>query len=309
MSRYLLTRLARALLTAIGVVTAVFLLVRAIPGDPVEAILGEQASPEDRALMRARLHLDDPLPVQYLRFGEDVLDGSMGTSFRHGVPVSTLLADVAWPTIQLAFGALLLALALALPLGVLAAAYRGERIDRLASLFATAGLAIPNIWLGPMLILLFAVQLRWLPLPGDEAGPTLLLPVVTLGTALCASLTRQTRAACAKAFGRPHVRAARARGLSRWMVLGRHGLRTALLPILTVAVAQLGALLSGTVVIEKIFERPGVGSLFLEAFFARDIPVIQGVVLVVALLYVFLNLTLDLAYAWLDPRVRLESSS
>jgi ABC-type dipeptide/oligopeptide/nickel transport system permease component len=202
---------------------------------------------------------------------------------------------------------MLIAIGLALPIGMLAAARKGSRVDRAASTLAIVGLAIPNIWLGPMLVLLFGVELRWLPLPGDDpnASFSLVLPAVTLGTALLAVLARQTRASMIEVLSEPYVLAARARGLSDLRVLFGHGLRNALMPIVTVAAAQLGALLSGTVIAEKIFERPGLGGLLLEAFFARDIPIVQGCVLVIAILYVGVNLLLDLAYAVIDPRVRL----
>jgi peptide/nickel transport system permease protein len=307
LGRYLAVRIVRGLATVLGVVTLVFLLVRMIPGDPVDTILGDRATPEDRADLRERLHLDDTLPVQYGRFLGDILDGSLGRSFRSDRSVGERIAEVLPDTAALALAALALALALAIPLGVLAAARKGTGVDRLASTFAVLGLAIPNIWLGPLLVLAFAVQLRWLPLPGDDAvgAVGLILPAITLGTAFAAVLARQTRAATAEALGQPHVTAARARGLGEGAVLRRHALRLAWLPVLTVAAAQLGALLSGTVVVEKIFERPGLGALFLDAFFDRDLPVVQGCVLVIALTYVAVNLALDLSYAFVDPRLRL----
>lgn len=306
-TRYIAWRLGRAILTVGGVVTLVFAMVRMVPGDPVDAILGEQASEEARAELRERLHLDAPFLVQYARFIGDVLDGSLGVSFRQEREVSSLIGEVALPTATLAIAALLVAFGLALPLGILAASRRGSGWDRGASFVAVLGLAIPNIWLGPLLILAFAVQLRWLPLPGDDAMGLrgLVLPAITLGTALAAILTRQTRGATSEALARPYCLAARARGLSERAVLVRHALRNSWLPVLTVGAAQLGALLSGAVVVEKIFERPGLGALFLEAFFARDIPVVQGVVLVVAFTYVTVNLLLDLLYTVADPRVRL----
>ena len=307
LARYLLLRLLRGLLTIWGVVTLVFLLVRLIPGDPVETILGDRATAEDRVALRERLHLDAPLPQQYVQFVADVADGSFGRSFRTDRDVGERIAEVLPDTAALALAALSLALALALPLGALAAAYHRTVTDRAASTFAVLGLAIPNIWLGPLLILAFAVQLRWLPLPGDDAigAVGLVLPAITLGTAFAAVLTRQTRAALLEVSHQPHVMAARARGLSGAVVMRRHILRNAWLPILTVAAAQLGALLSGTVVVEKIFERPGLGALFLEAFFARDFPVVQGCVLVIALTYVTVNLLLDVSYGLVDPRLRL----
>ncbi len=305
MAGYLARRLSRALLTAFGVVLLVFLLVRLVPGDPVDGILGEQASPAQRAALRERLHLDAPLPAQLAAFLGDVVDGSFGTSFRRpDRTVGSRIAEVAAPTLRLALASLGLALALALPLGVLAASRRATRTDRWVGLLAAAGLAIPNVWLGPLLVLAFAIALPILPLPGDEAPGALVLPAVTLGTALAATLMRQTRAATLEALGQPFVRAARARGLSRGVVLRRHALRSALLPVVTVAGAQLGGLLSGTVVVETIFERRGLGTLFVEAFFARDLPVVQGCALVIALSWVFVNLALDLLTDALDPRAQ-----
>lgn len=300
-------RIARAALTAVGVVTAVFVLVRAVPGDPAATILGDQASPDELVALRERLHLDAPLSEQYLAFWSDVFGGSLGHSFRDERPVSERIAEVLPETALLTLAALVVAWSIALPLGVVAARYRGRAADRVASTLAVLGLAIPNLWLGPLLILLFGVVLRWLPVPGDDAMGLrgLVLPAFTLGTALAASLTRQTRAAVADALARPYSVAAAARGLPPRRVLLRHALPNAALPILTVAGAQVAALLSGTVVVEKIFERPGLGALFLDAFFARDIPVVQGCVLVVALITVVVNLLLDLLYAAVDPRVRL----
>jgi peptide/nickel transport system permease protein len=301
-------RLARALLTVIGLVTIVFLLVRLIPGDPVEAILGDQAGPEEKAELRRALNLDRPVGEQYLSFLGEMADGSMGTSFRHpDRSVWSLMRDVLPFTIVLAVAALLVAWLVAVPLGTLAAARAGRGWDKIASATAVLGLAIPNIWLGPLLILAFGVKLRWLPLPGDDlAGPeAIILPAITIGTALGAVLTRQTRAAMIDVLSEQYISAARARGVPSMTLLLRHALRNALLPVMTIGAAQLGALLSGTVVTEKIFERPGLGTLFLDAFFARDIPVVQGCVLVIAVIYVGVNLVVDLAYGVVDPRVRL----
>ncbi len=306
--RYVAGRLLRALLTVIGLVTIVFLLVRLIPGDPVEAILGDQAGPEEKAELRHALNLDRPVPEQYLSFLGDVADGSLGASFRRpDRSVSSMMREVLPYTIVLALAALWVAWVIAIPLGILAAARVGEGWDKIASPVAVAGLAIPNIWLGPLLILAFGVKLRWLPLPGDDlAGPeALILPALTIGTALAAALTRQTRAAMIEVLGQQYITAARARGVSSMALLTRHALRNAMLPVMTIGAAQLGALLSGTIVTEKIFERPGLGTLFLDAFFARDIPVVQGCVLMIAVIYVSVNLLVDLAYGVVDPRVRL----
>lgn len=308
MAQYVAARLARAALTVLGVVTLVFLLVRLIPGDPVDAILGDQAAPEDRAALRHALRLDRPVLEQYVAFLGDVANGSLGMSFRQrDATVSSLVLDVLAPTILLALSALCVAWVVAIPLGSIAATRRGTGWDKAASTSAMVGLAIPTIWLGPLLILLFGVQLRWLPLPGDDASglAALVLPAITIGTALAAILTRQTRAAMIEVLGQQYIVAARARGLATHRVIVKHALRNALLPVMTVGAAQLGALLSGTVIAEKIFERRGLGTLFLDAFFARDIPVVQGCVLVIAVVYVLVNLAVDLSYGLVDPRVRL----
>lgn len=306
--RYLLIRLARAALTVWGVTSLVFLLVHLVPGDPVDAILGDQASPEDRMALRHALRLDAPLSEQYGAFVEDVLAGTLGHPFRRqDQSVAALIARELPHTAILSLASLLLALSLAIPLGALAALRSGTWLDRVASTVASLGIAIPNIWLGPLLVLIFGVTLRALPLPGDErtSGVALILPAITVGTALMAVLTRQTRAGLIEVLHQPYIDAARARGLSMSAVLIRHALRNAALPLLTVAGAQLGALLSGAVVTERIFERPGLGTLFLQAFFDRDIPVVQGCVLVVAVIYVGVNLIIDLLYGLIDPRVRL----
>ncbi len=306
--RYLAGRVLRALLTVVGLVTIVFLLVRLIPGDPVEAILGDQAGPEEKAELRRSLNLDLPIGEQYLSFVGEMLDGTMGTSFRRpDRSVWSLMREVLPYTLVLALAAWLVAWFVAIPLGTIAAARAGRAWDRIASTVAVAGLAIPNIWLGPLMILAFGVKLRWLPLPGDDlAGPeALILPAITVGTALAAVLTRQTRAAMIEVLSQQYITAARARGVSSFSLLLRHALRNALLPVMTIGAAQLGALLSGAVVTEKIFERPGLGTLFLESFFARDIPVVQGCVLMIAVIYVGVNLVVDLAYGLVDPRVRL----
>ncbi len=306
---YLAVRCARAAATVLGVVTLVFLLVHLIPGDPIDAILGEQASPEERAELRRYLKLDRTLPEQYLSFLGEVADGTLGHSFRRrSETVWSLIARVLPHTAVLALASIALAWMMAVPLGAIAALRRGSLWDRAASVLSMLGLAIPNIWLGPLLVLAFGVWLRWLPLPGDD--PTrpeaLLLPAFTLAAALTAILARQTRSAMIEVLGEQYITAAHARGTPPGTILFRHALRNALLPVMTVGIAQLGALLSGAVIAEKIFERPGLGTLFLEAFFDRDIPVVQGCVLVIAVFYVLVNLAADLLYGLVDPRVRIE---
>jgi peptide/nickel transport system permease protein len=308
MARYLALRTLRALATVLDVVLLVFALMRALPNDPARLILGDTATEADLAAMRARLHLDAGLGEQLVLYAGDVADGSLGRSFRApDQTVSSRIADVFPDTLALALVSIVLAWLFAVPLGVMASLHRGKALDRLARVIALSGVALPTIWLGPLLVLVFAVELRVLPMPGDDEGGllTLVLPSVTIGAALAAALTRQTRGAMIEALGEPYVVAARARGLSRARAAVTHALRNALLPVVTVSASQLGALLGGAVVAEKIFERRGLGSLMLDAFAARDIPVLQGTVLVVALLYVTVQLVLDLVLAGLDPRVRL----
>lgn len=304
-ARYLLGRILRALITLLFVITFVFSIVHLVPGDPVDTILSDQASFEEREAMRRALHLDESLPQQFARFLGSIADGTLGYSFRRsGVSVASMIAAVMPSTIILTLSSLLLAWAIALPLGAIAAVRRGSLADRLAMGFAALGLAIPNIWLGPLLILVFAVNLRFLPIPGDDSSGFLglILPSITLGTSLAAILTRQIRGSLSDVLGELYIVAARARGLDRFTILTKHALRNALLPVMTLGAAQLGALLSGAIVAEKIFEREGLGTLFLEAFFARDLPVVQGTVLLIAAIYIGVNLLLDLAYGLVDRR-------
>jgi peptide/nickel transport system permease protein len=305
LARYVTLRLLRALATVMSVVTLVFLLIHLVPGDPVDAMLGDQAAPEDRLALRRLLRLDAPLSTQYAAFLGDIGNGTLGHSFRtRGRTVASMILEAYPDTLALAGCAMLVALLFALPMGVLAAAKRDTYWDRAVSTVAMLGVAVPHIWLGPLLVLLFGVVLRWLPMPGDDEGGLrgLILPSVTLGSALCAMLMRQTRGALLEVLREPYIRAAHARGLAPHVVLFKHALRNALLPVVTVAAAQLGALLSGAVVAEKIFERHGLGTLFLDAFFDRDFPVIQGAVLVTAMTYVLVNLCVDLLYGVIDPR-------
>jgi peptide/nickel transport system permease protein len=307
LARYAALRLLRAAATVFGVVTLLFCLLHFIPGNPVRAILGDQASPEEVTELTRALRLDRPLAEQYLSYLREVADGSLGYSFRQRTQsVSHLIAGVLPHTLLLALAATIIAWLLGVPLGALAALHQGSGWDRAASAFAMTGIALPRIWLGPLLVLLFGVWLRWLPLPGDE--PTrlraLVLPAFTVGTALAALLARQTRVSLIEVLGQQYIVAARARGVGPCPLLFKHALRNAMLPVLTVSAAQIAAVVSGSVVTEKIFERPGLGTLFLEAFFNRDIPVIQGCVLAVAVFCVLINLAADLLYGAVDPRIR-----
>ncbi len=308
--RFLARRLTSLVIVLVGASTLVFGALRLAPGDPVDAILGEQAQPEDRARVRKALCLDEPLLVQYNDcFWDEVLDGSLGKTFDVTPrPVVELIADNFPATIELAIAGMLVALLVSLPLGIAAALRHATWVDHLSTAFALAGIAIPAFWLGPMLLLAFTVGLSWLPTPGETDRPlaALLLPAITLGTALAAKLTRMVRSSLLEVLGDEYVVTARAKGLPERVILLKHVLRNALIPVVTVMGIQFGALLTGAIVTEKVFARSGLGTLLLEAIQQRNYPVVQGTVLLIAALYVTVNLMTDVTYAVIDPRVRLD---
>lgn len=297
-------RLGAALLVMLGACTLVFLLIHLIPGDPVEAMLGETARAADREAMRSALGLDAPLWRQYLDYLAGLVRLDLGVSLREQRPVASILAERLPPTLILAGASLLLAVVIAVPLGVLAASHQQGGLDGLAMGFSLLGMAVPNFWLGPLLILVFSLWLGWTPISGMRLPEGLILPAVTLGTGLAAVLARMVRNSLLEVMGEDYLRTARAKGLAETAVLRRHALRNAWLPVLTLLGLQLGALLGGAVITETIFAWPGIGSLLVEAIQARDFPVVQGAVLLIAALYVAVNTATDLAYVVVDPRVR-----
>jgi peptide/nickel transport system permease protein len=302
-SANILTRLGSALVVVLGVCTLVFLLIHLVPGDPVEAMLGERAQAADRAALQAALGLDLPLWEQYRRYLLGLLRLDLGQSFLDQRPVAAILGERLPATLRLAAAALGIALGLALPLGVLAARLRGTALDSAAMTLSLLGVSIPNFWLGPLLILVFSLWLGWTPVSGDETALSIVLPAITLGTALAAVLARMVRASLLEVLNEDYVRTARAKGLGETAVLWRHALRNAWLPVLTVIGLQLGGLLAGAVITETVFAWPGIGSLLVESIKARDFPVVQGCVLLISLSYVLVNALTDLAYAWIDPRI------
>ncbi|MEJ2406153.1 MAG: ABC transporter permease [Candidatus Thiodiazotropha sp.] len=306
MGLFLLSRLTSALFATLGVVLLVFFLIHLVPGDPVDVMLGESAQPADRTALRASLGLDQPLAQQLGGYFSGLLRWDLGRSLHKRQPVSQLLAERIPATLELASAALIVALLLALPLGILAALKRGQGWDWGAMGFSMLGAAIPNFWLGPMLILLFSLWLGWTPVSGRDGVTSLILPAITLGTSLAAILARMVRSSLLEVLGEDFVRTARAKGLSEWRVVSHHALGNAWLPVLTLIGLQLGALLGGAVVTEVVFDWPGIGSLLIEAIQQRDYPVVQGCVLLISLTYVSVNTLTDLAYAWVDPRIRLD---
>ena len=299
-----LRRLAGTAGTVLAVLVMVFLLVRVLPGDPVEVLLGERASGTDRAALRASLGLDRPLPAQLGEYLRALARLDLGQSLRHHAPVTELIAERLPATLELTAAALALAVALALPLGVLMAVRRDAVGGRAASALTLLALALPGFWFGPLLVLLFAVHLGWLPVAGRAGMASLTLPALTLALGLAAGLARQLAANLTETLAAEHVRTARAKGLTPAQVLWRHGVRNALLPVTTLFGLQVGALLGGAVITETVFAWPGVGALTVEAINARDYPLLQGCVLLIAVIYVLVNGLTDLAYGWIDPRVR-----
>lgn len=301
----ILRRLASTALVVFGVVVLVFLLIHLIPGDPVDVMLGESAQPADREALRQSLGLDLPIHVQLTNYFNGLMHLDLGRSLHTQRPILALLAERLPATIELAAAALLVTLVLALPLGLLAAARRDTAWDHGAMTFSLLGVSIPNFWMGPLLILVFALWLGWFPVSGREGAGAVILPALTLGTSLSAILARMIRSSVLEVLGEDYIRTAYAKGLTRRQVLIRHALPNALLPVITILGLQLGTLLAGAVITETVFSWPGIGLLTVEAIQTRDYPVVQACVLLIALTYVLINSLTDLVYSLIDPRIRV----
>jgi ABC-type dipeptide/oligopeptide/nickel transport system permease component len=306
MTRKILQRVAYTLPAVWLILTTVFLLIHIVPGDPVVQMLGENARAEDLAQLRHALGLDAPLGTQYLRYLAGLFRGDWGISFHFNRSVFAIVFEHFPATLELALAGLLVCLVIAIPAGVYSAARQGSGADHATSVFTLLGLSLPNFALGPLLILLFSIELGWLPVSGRGGVEYLVLPAVTLGAALAAILTRMVRAAMIEELSSDYVRTARAKGLSERAVLFRHALPNALVPIITIIGLQFGSLLAGAIVTETIFSWPGIGRLAVQAITERDYPLLQGCILVIALSCVLVNLFTDLVYAVIDPRVRVE---
>lgn len=308
--RYLAIRILAIVPILFGISVLTFLMVKMVPGDPIVAMIGLEATDEAIATLRARYGLDQPLPVQYFTWLGALLQGDMGRSIQTGRPVAAMLGDAIWPTAQLATVAILISLIIALPAGILSAVKRNRPLDYIASLVALFGLSVPSFWLGIMLILWLSIAFPIFPASGyvplfeDPWGnlKTLTLPALTLGTSLAAATMRMTRSAMLEVLGQDYVRTAWAKGLGPRAVITRHAFRTALMPVVTLLGIQMGQVLGGVVITETVFSWPGIGKLTVDAIFARDYPVVQGAVLMTATIFVMINLATDLVYALLDPR-------
>ena len=306
MARFLARRLALTIPVLLGVATLVFSLIHFIPGDPAQAMLGEAAPQADVDELRKRLGLDRPLLEQYGTFLGGLVRGDLGTSLRTGQPVAAQILERMPATMELAAAAMLVAICVSIPLGIAAAVRRGTAVDHVAMTLALTGVSIPNFWLGPLLAIVFAVELGWLPVSGRGTPQHLILPAISLGAALAAILARMTRASMLEELREPYVQAARARGVSRGRAIVRHAFRNSLIPVVTLVGLQFGAVLTGAVITETIFAWPGIGRLLIQSIGFRDYPLVQGCILLIAITYVGVNLVTDLVYGVLDPRIRYE---
>ncbi|WP_397448652.1 ABC transporter permease [Pseudomonas sp. NA-150] len=312
MLMFILRRLLSAIPTLILVSLFVFTLQKLLPGDPVQAMAGEERDPAVMEYLREKYRLNDPLPLQYVHWVGNVLQGDFGTSLRTEQPVTTLLASKLPVTIELAVLALIIALLIGIPTGVISAVRKGTAVDYGANVFALSGISIPHFWLGIVLIMIFAVKLQWLPASGfvpmdENLGQnlkTLILPAFVLGAGLSGVLMRHTRSAMLEVLRADYVRTARAKGLFPRTVILKHALRNALMPIVTLTTLLFGELLGGAVLTEQVFSIPGFGKMIVDAVFNRDYAVVQGVVLCVAIGFVLLNLLADVLYRLINPRLR-----
>jgi len=314
---FALRRLGAAVLVILIGTMVVFLGVRALPGDPALALSGEDRDPVALAQIRHQFGLDQSIPVQFGHYLANAAHGNLGRSARNGIEVSTIIVQRLPVTLELSVLAVLIAVLVGLPLGILAAVRRGGLADSVSSIFGLVGLSVPHFWLGLLLILGVSVDLHWLPASGFVSLPSnpvenirrMILPAVVLGTGLAAVLMRQMRSAMLESLSADYVRTARAKGLAEWQVIGIHAVRNSLVTVVTVLGLQLGALISGAVITEQIFVIPGFGKLLVDSVFSRDYSVVQGAVLITVIGYVVVNLLVDLSYSWLNPKIRVSGAA
>ena len=307
MLAYTLKRLLALIPVLIGVSLLVFASLYLTPGDPLSAVLGEAVvSKEQMDTLRTQYGFDDPLYVQYLRFAGRVLQGDLGRSFRYNQPVLQQIRDQLPATVQLTLASMFFATLVGVSLGVLAAIYHNTWIDFTAMFVALAGISIPTFWSGLILLLVFALELGWLPATGTQGWQRLVMPAFALGYGAAAIIARLTRSSMLEVLRQSYVTTAHAKGLPRRAVILRHALKNALIPVITIVGLQFGNLLAGAVVVETVFSRQGIGRLLVDAILSKDFPTVQGTVLLVAAIYVLINLVVDLSYAVVDPRIRYQ---
>lgn len=306
MLRYTINRLIQLIPTIFGIYTLAFFLMRVLPGDPATVLIGFRENQEALDNLRRVMHLDEPILSQYIAFLQGAVTGDLGRSYLTGQPVTTMIGDAIAPTFMLAGSAMLIALAIGVPLGMLAALRRNSFWDNVSRLIALLGVSIPVFWLGVQFQILFGLQLKWLPVSGAGYDQHLILPAVTASLATLALLTRMTRSSMVEQLGLDYIRTARGKGLSGRAVVVRHALRNALLPVVTVWGGSLANLLSGTLLVEVLFSWPGMGRLLVQAINTRDYPLVQALVIFFALIYAGINLLVDLSYPLIDPRIRVQ---
>jgi len=304
MLRLLLTRLSSTAIVVFGVVCLVFMLIHLVPGDPVDVMLGENAQMADREALRESLGLNRPIGEQLVTYIGNLFQGDLGQSLHSRTSVSSMILERLPATFQLALVSLMVSCLIAFPLGIIAALNRGKAWDKAAMGISLMGVSIPNFLLGPMLILFFSIYLGWLPVSGKSGPASMILPAITLGTALAAVLSRMIRSTLLEVLNDDYIRTARAKGLSYLRVVIVHALPNAMLPIITLLGLQLGVLLGGAVITETVFSWPGIGKLTIDAITKRDYPVVQGCVLLISISYVLVNVFTDIIYGWIDPRIR-----
>jgi|TARA_B100001146_G_scaffold224388_1_gene242119 ABC-type dipeptide/oligopeptide/nickel transport system permease component len=308
MIQYLFNRLLQAIPVLLGVIIITFVLMYIIPGDPVVSMVGERYSEETVQQLRQELHLDDPLPLQFLRYVGNVLQGNFGNSFITGEPVAALIIEKFPNTMMLAITAMFFAILIGLTAGIMSSVHPGSFMDRGIMVLALAGISAPVFWVGLILVLVVGVMLQWLPPTGFGGIEYLILPALTLGLRSAAYLARLTRATMLDVLSHDYIRTARSKGLPEWKVFIKHAFPNTLIPVITIIGTDFGSYLSGAVLTESIFGWPGIGRLALEAIMKRDFPVIQGTVLFMAIMFVLMNVLVDLLYGVVDPRIRLERS-
>jgi len=308
MIQYFLKRLLQAIPVLLGVIIITFVLMYIIPGDPVVSMVGERYSEETVQRLRQELHLDDPLPLQFLRYVGNVLQGNFGNSFITGEPVAALIIEKFPNTMMLAITSMFFAILIGLTAGIMSSVHPGSFMDRGIMVLALAGISAPVFWVGLILVLVVGVMLQWLPPTGFGGIEYLILPALTLGLRSAAYLARLTRATMLDVLSHDYIRTARSKGLPEWKVFIKHAFPNTLIPVITIIGTDFGSYLSGAVLTESIFGWPGIGRLALEAIMKRDFPVIQGTVLFMAIMFVLMNVLVDLLYGVVDPRIRLERS-
>ena len=304
---YIIKRIGLMIFVLLGVSVAVFSIMYLIPGDPAEMIAkdryGEEATVETTEYVRRELGLDQPVYLQYFQWLIKVFQGDLGYSYRTDRPVLNEILTRLSATLQLAIASILISLIVAIPLGMISAVKQYSAVDNVGMFSALIGVSMPNFWLGLLLILFFSVNLGWLPVYGHESVKHIILPAITLGTGMAAITTRLMRSNMLEELGKDYIRTARAKGLNRAAII-RHASKNALVPVVTIVGLQFGSLIEGAVVVEVVFAWPGIGRLLVNSIFARDFPVIQGCILLIAAMFVFVNLLVDISYAYLDPKIR-----